>query len=68
MIARKASNEKHVNLIGGKVVQLQQNKLINLRGDKSAELFSYIDKKLTKIGKQSLNLASIAESKILSDG
>ena len=50
------------------MVQLQQNKLINLRGDKSAELFSYIDKKLTKIGKQSLNLASIAESKILSDG
>lgn len=54
MIARPASKvgEKFQSLIGGQLIQLSQNMVLNLRGDKASELFSYVDKKLSMIGRE----------------
>ena len=68
IIARRASKTKFKNLIGGQVIQLSQNAILNLRPDKASELYTFIDKKLTLIGLEKMKLASITETKQLADG
>jgi len=60
MIAREASKELLNNLVGGQLLSLSSNFLLNLRSDKASELYRYVDKKLTMVGREKMKLASVA--------
>ncbi len=60
LIARPSSKKNHLNLIDGELIQISNNMLVNLKSDKVAELYRYVDKKLTLVGLESMKLASVA--------
>ena len=63
LIARSASKKSFPNLIDGELLQLSSNLLVNLKSDKVAELYRYVDKKLSLLGLESMKLASVAQTK-----
>ena len=68
MIARLASKQPQKNLIDGQLLCLSDNMLINLKNDKAAELYRYVDKKLQLQGREQLKLASVAQTQPMSEG
>ena len=68
IIARKAYSEPLPNLIGGQILSLSGNMLINLKKDKPSELYRYVDKKLSLLGHETMAVKSIAQTKTLADG
>ena len=56
------------NLVGGQVLSLSNNILINLRNDRMSELYRFIDNKLTLLGHEDMVMKSVAQTKVLADG
>ena len=53
-IARLASPSPRPSLVDSQILCLEDNRLLNLKGDAPAELYSYVDKKLVMVGRQHL--------------